>query len=248
MFGLVGSWSNAYSQIPQNAPRVESKEQSKDTPQTKYNSYASPKNNSPLPTISLKPSSNINTKKASDDAQYTSDEASEYWAVFGRRVKVTDTLLVVFTGLLFVATVFLYFATRSLVESAENTASTQMRAYCTVIVNDGIFQESGRNIRFEARPRIVNTGNTPAHKVRYRAAAAILPNILPDDFTFPLPQTEIGGAVLGPHHHFDMSATVNSFVLDADVESIKRCNDNALHAWGIVTYIDAFGKERQTKF
>lgn len=156
--------------------------------------------------------------------------------------------LAVITFFLALYTARLWEATSKLVAGSERTAAMQMRAYCTVIVNDGVFQESGKNIRFEARPRIVNTGNTPAHKVRYRAAAAILPIALPDDFTFPLPDTDIGGAVLGPHHHFDIGAVVDNFVLDADVESIKRCRENALHIWGTLSYMDIFGEERKTKF
>jgi len=76
-----------------------------------------------------------------------------------------------------------------------------------------------------------------------------LPSQLPDQFTFPLPDDFIGGAVLGPQHHFDIGAIVDgAFVLDADVEDIKHGKGNILHVWGIVTYTDVFGENRETKF
>lgn len=238
----------AYSETPPQAPRIESKEQTPNPPQPKNNSDASPKSNSPLPTIPMEPPPKVNTKEPSNNAQHASDEASEYWTIFGRWVKVTDTLLVIFTGLLFGATVFLYRATRDLVESAEKTAAMEMRAYIAVIICDAVFQESGKGLRFEAKPRIINNGRTPAHNVRYRATVDILPIDLPNDFTFPLPETYTGGAVMGPQQHFDIGAIVTNYVLDPDVEDIKRCRKHALYIWGVVYYTDVFGSPRETKF
>lgn len=135
-------------------------------------------------------------------------------------------------------------------ENIAATASQQMRAYCTVVISSALYQEMGKGLRFEAKPRIVNTGHTPAHKVCYKARAAILPHKLPDDFTFPLPDIFIGGAVLGPQQVFDIGAVVEGpFVLDADVEDIKHgSSGNVLHIWGIITYTDVFGESRETKF
>jgi hypothetical protein len=56
-------------------------------------------------------------------------EASEFWTVWGRTLKITDSLLVGFTFLLFLATVALFVATRDLVDGADKTAERQLRAY-----------------------------------------------------------------------------------------------------------------------
>src|SRR6266566_3435977 len=77
----------------------------------------------------------------------------------------------------------------------ERTAQ-QMRAYLCVIIGSGIYQDRPNKLKFEAKPTLVNAGHTPAHKVSYRAKAAILPVPLPDDFAFPLPDEAIGGALL----------------------------------------------------
>jgi hypothetical protein len=138
-------------------------------------------------------------------------------------------------------------ATESVVAVRERTAQ-QMRAYLCVIVGAGIYQDRAKNLKFQATPLVVNAGHTPAHKVAFRASAAILPLPLPDDFAFPLPVAAIGGSVVGPQQSITLSPMVEDFCDDADVEKIKHAEGKALYAWGIVTYEDVFGEPHQTKF
>jgi hypothetical protein len=57
-------------------------------------------------------------------------EGTEFWSPFyGYRVKITDSLLVLFTLLLFFATLALWLSTRRLVNNADDTARAQLRAY-----------------------------------------------------------------------------------------------------------------------
>jgi hypothetical protein len=57
-------------------------------------------------------------------------EGTEFWPpIFGYRLKVTDTLVALFTALLFIATWLLWLATKKLVLGAENTAERQLRAH-----------------------------------------------------------------------------------------------------------------------
>jgi hypothetical protein len=138
-------------------------------------------------------------------------------------------------------------ATDSVAAVKERTAQ-QMRAYLSVIVGSGVYQEREKNFKFQGKPLLVNTGNTPAHKVTFRASAAILPVPLPDDFAFPLPAAGIGGPVIGPHQNYTITPVVQDFCDDADVESIKRGDGKALCAWGIVTYTDVFEQPQETQF
>lgn len=134
----------------------------------------------------------------------------------------------------------------------ETFGQMQMRAYVSVELN-GVYQDE--NHIFEAKPLLRNTGHTPAHSVRWKIAADILPVPLPDDFGFPLPEeTTPGGAILGPGQTGFMSAFLDEKKFDerkvpeADLETIKRGDGRGFYTWGIVNYRDAFGVERYTKF
>jgi Sec-independent protein translocase protein TatA len=129
----------------------------------------------------------------------------------------------------------------------ERTAQ-QMRAYLTILVGSASFQERDKNIRFEARPLLINCGHTPAHKVAYKAKAAILPVPLPADFDFPLPGEFIGSSILGPQQTNILAAVIDGFVPDGEVADIKTGQQRALYIWGLVYYRDIFDTEQATKF
>jgi hypothetical protein len=129
-----------------------------------------------------------------------------------------------------------------------NAINQQMRAYICVVIGHAVFQERTKNLRFQAFPSIVNAGLTPAHKVSFKAAAAILPVPLPEDFDFPLPQATSGASVVGPRQNITVSPLVDGFVDDAEVEVIKSGQGKALYTWGVFTYQDIFGNTRYTKF
>jgi hypothetical protein len=125
-----------------------------------------------------------------------------------------------------------------------------MRAYLTVIVGSGIYQETANNVRFGALPLLINTGQTPAHDVRYRAMADILPFPLPDHIELNLPDNLpwVGGAVLGPHQNFTLNAHVDRLVNDRDIEDIKSGRTQRVYVWGTVTYRGVFGESQRTDF
>src|SRR5258708_756447 len=60
-----------------------------------------------------------------------------------------------------------------------------MRSYLCVNICTGVYQERAKDLRFEAKPMLLNTGYTPAHNVTYKAKADILPFPLPKDFNLP---------------------------------------------------------------
>jgi hypothetical protein len=138
-------------------------------------------------------------------------------------------------------------ATDSVAALKERTAQ-QMRAYLAVVIGTGVYQERDKNLRFEGKPFLINTGHTPAHMVCYKAKAAILPVPAPKDFGFQLGDEVIGGSILGPQQNANLSGIVDDFVDDAEVEDIKTSKGKALYVWGIVTYEDIFGEAHYTKF
>jgi hypothetical protein len=125
----------------------------------------------------------------------------------------------------------------------------QMRAYLTVIVGGGIPQDRESNLKFDARPQLVNAGPTPARNVRYRIKAAILPIPLPEDFddTIAIEQ-EIGGNTMAAHQNAHMMGVVEDYVPDDQIEDIKIGKGPGVYVWGIVTYEDVFGENHTTAF
>jgi len=128
-----------------------------------------------------------------------------------------------------------------------------IRAYLTVTIGDALYQqrrEGQGDLKFEARPNLINTGNTPARKVHIRVAADILPIPIPPDFAFPLPDREQlqDEGVVGSHQTYILAGTVKDFVPDAEVARIKEGDGRVLCVWGYVTYEDIFGEPRFVKF
>jgi hypothetical protein len=134
------------------------------------------------------------------------------------------------------------------VTALKERAAKQMRAYLSVVIGSGVYQERDKQLRFEAKPNLVNAGHTPAHNVKYKAKAEILPVPLPDDFSFPLSVDFLGGALLGPQQTAFMSAIVDNYCDDAEINDIKVGKGKALFVWGVVYYEDVFGDSHYTKF
>ncbi len=138
-------------------------------------------------------------------------------------------------------------ATESVAALKERTAK-QMRAYLCVNIGGGEYQDRAKNFKFASRPMLINAGHTPAHKVSYKAKAAILPVPLPEGFAFPLTDESIGAALLGAQQSATLGGIVDDFCDDKEVEDIKIGKGKALYIWGIVNYEDVFGDSHFTKF
>jgi len=131
----------------------------------------------------------------------------------------------------------------------KDRTAQQMRAYLMVIIGSGTYQEREKNLRFEVRPQLVNSGNTPAHKMTYWARAKIMNFPVPENFIFEPPEDIVLHSMLiGPHQSIELNARVDDFVEDEKVESIKRGNGQRVYIWGMITYTDAFDSVHTTKF
>ena len=125
----------------------------------------------------------------------------------------------------------------------------QMRAYVGVRVGEAFYQERDKNVRFEVRPLLINSGHTPAHDVAYDIRCDVLPIPISNGHDFHLqPQNSVAGPVVGPQQPAIMTAFVDRFYPDEEVERIKAGRDKALCVWGTVRYKDAFGLSHFTNF
>jgi DNA-binding protein YbaB len=127
-----------------------------------------------------------------------------------------------------------------------------LRAYLTVLIGTAIYQEKREgmvDLKFEAKPLLVNTGNTPARNLCMKKAADILPIPIPEDFKFPLPEEWITGVgAVGAHQNYTIGEVIDDYVPWGEVGAVKKGVTRALCIWGIVTYEDIFGVKHFTQF
>jgi hypothetical protein len=97
-------------------------------------------------------------------------EVGDLWRLIERN---HDAILAAFTIGIFTVTYLLarytrklWSATTKLVEEADRSSKKELRAYVSVVVGSAVYQEREKNLRFEGKPLMVNTGRTPAYKSR----------------------------------------------------------------------------------
>lgn len=238
----------AESQSPQQAPSVSPENQSERNPK------AQQKANGPeidhqqrapvLPTAATPAQHQQPAKRAGEGEQ----EGAEFWSVLGLKLKITDTLLVIFTGLLFVATWRLWKATDRLVTGAEATAQRELRAYVSVDPFD-IKDDKGINIPNKVAVRILNSGKTPAHKLSQWTGSEIKEFPLLSELKKPSSDLQIGlsVSVLNPQSERLM---IVEYPVDNMIREMAKVENGqtAFYVWGEVHYCDIFDTEHITKF
>lgn len=140
--------------------------------------------------------------------------------------------------------------TREIADRQKLVTELQSRAYISVAFYGMVPQDTAAGTRFEPRMQMINNGNTPAYDVTFRAAADVLPQPVPNDFTFPLPDVlpSRSVSVIGPRLTKIIPAVVPKIYPDVEVEQLKKGAGQRIHMWGVVNYKDAFGIDRFVKF
>jgi hypothetical protein len=163
----------------------------------------------------------------------------KFWVSFGTLV------LAAFTTILGIATAILAYATRRLVDGADDTAQRQLRAY--VFPQNSEIRKFGSDQSPEGWVEIRNTGNTPAYKLQRRGGIMLTPfpaQRFPEhDWTTPSSKSDLGpgGEVyLGP------ITFPNAFTREQIARVVS--GESAIYLWGEIRYIDAFKQPRTTKF
>jgi hypothetical protein len=136
------------------------------------------------------------------------------------------------------------------IDSMEDTAQRQMRAYITIREND-IFSkplEVFAGESFQAHVRFKNTGKTPAYDVRTSGVLCVIEGELKKDFVFPVPEIPEGASTMTmgvfQKCSFVVKATENfGYPL---IEDIKLEKSKRLFLFGKIVYKDAFNKDRET--
>ncbi len=153
--------------------------------------------------------------------------------------------MLIFTGILAGCTAGLWFSTRQLVKSAENTAKSQLRAYVGVI-----------NVKRHSDPdkiiiNISNCGQTPAYGISCTAGAYYDPSI---GKSFPTNsahnQTIPTSTTIYPQRSINITITVPEDPTKLPKDLIDRAfrNQVTLYVFGQVTYKDVFGRNHYSDF
>lgn len=129
------------------------------------------------------------------------------------------------------------------------TTRAQLRAYLSVVIGGAIYQERHRELKFQAKPVILNNGETPAYRVRYRIKTEILTDAEAVNFVFTeppdVPQSQ---ASIGPKELRNMSALLDRYIPDNDVYDVCNGTGKCLYVWGVVHYDDVFKRPHFTQF
>jgi hypothetical protein len=161
---------------------------------------------------------------------------SEYWTIAEHELKITDTLVAVFTALLFFATLLLFFATRALVLGAEKTAERQLRAY--VFAQVDCLKRVDNDWRCDIT--IKNSGQTPAYKMTQKIRSEVLKDPTEKNFDFKATPPDESKSSMAP------GGTITASVKIEPPDQLAK--GEYLYVFGEIHYLDAFDKERHTKF
>jgi hypothetical protein len=158
--------------------------------------------------------------------------------------------LVVFTFLLFLATVGLVMATRNLVTDASKTAQRQLRAYVTatgvnIVPN---IDEAGRVIGYHAAVVFDNSGSTPTVGLRWSVKP--WPEESAERYVCPVPVAEddyanLNRLLIGPHTKIE-----NVYQMIIDNKTLPKIIGGKMRPQldRVVYYKDVFGDKHKTRF
>jgi hypothetical protein len=158
---------------------------------------------------------------------------------------ISTIFLVAFTALLAGSTLFLYRATRSLVQGAEKTAEQQMRAY--IYVKEANMVSQGDNQFWQAKIVFKNFGQTPAYGVV--TPTDFYKSVKSSKYDFEEPPADL----ITPTNDWGPGQEVivlskSDKALTPEEAAHFRNGSWVIFIHGIVKYRDAFGNNRFTKF
>jgi hypothetical protein len=183
-------------------------------------------------------------KKGQAEGQHGSEEGTEFWPpFFGYKLKITDTLLALFTAGLLIATWYLFLATRRLVRGAEDTARRQLRAY--VFIDGGSIDYIIANdlaVMLTGHVWLKNFGGTPAYDCRIWTRI--------DVFNDPRATLSASSGntktIVGPSA-ICTSTVSKGPITQNDLRAINS-NEKFVFFWGEIEYRDAFNSVHRYRF
>ena len=235
---LIVVWStNAHSQQPPQAPEIQARQDTKGSLKAQEKPKAPVTNREPLPANVPEPVSVPQANQYEQQGKKPGDEGTEFWPpLFGYRLKVTDTLLVLFTALLFVATWRLWLATDNLVKGSDDTAKRELRAYVGT-EHIGVLDNPVRGGIV-----VKNFGRTIATEVEVRIAGAFAN-------TQPIANFSLGGRKCKAiHMPSEVTQWNEPVAIQGNDRALLNSGTGSVYVWGRIDYKDVFGEPHWTTF
>ena len=248
---VIVSCAMAQSPDSPQAPEVKSEKNKAYTKQSPENSVSAP-------------SASTKKENPKDSSPHGAEEGTELWpAFYGIRVKITDSLLGIFTLALSIFTALLWYSTYKLWKETKATSATAEKAAnaatrsavvaeTALIVTERAYVSiltADRDVT-RAYPTFVmrfkNTGHTQAMNVvpTMRVHLAEWP------LTSKLPSISEGMAksTLGPNCEAGMIASWSEKIIDPEHDPRFSGGKSAIYIYGRIEYEDAFGTKRFTNY
>jgi hypothetical protein len=242
------SLNNSLAKLDEQSQQNRPDDQSKASDAGEHNSTPESKNAKPSARFDLNVASS-NKVEGHYHTQDTEREGDDWGHKFLCETKIGEFSLAVLTLALVVVTGMLWFATDRLVRGAEETARKQLRAY---LVIDGIElirqnKESGKKLTHHLK--IINTGQTPARKMRIDAITRILDHPISVAFDIRLPITEERSSYsLGRDKSTLFAADADRLFTEQEITETasESAGGKRIYSYGTVWYEDVFGSPRFT--
>jgi hypothetical protein len=228
-------------QHPNEAPKVEAKEKTNN----RLEPHQDPAGvqNTPAPVDLTKSATEVRDSGSKPNLNDAKEDGTEFWpSLFGYKVKVTDSLLVLFTFML-------WLATRSLVKGAEESSREELRAYVSANIAGMRDVAPDKNIIISFH--VFNIGKTPAFSVRQSGEIVFADHPLPENFRFqniPVPKSK---ATVFPNIPFlGNIIAANKFTQAQIIEGLQgpAIGGKRFYIFGRIDYIDIFKTKRWTTF
>jgi len=231
------------SQQVAQTPKIPAQNETHGANKAEAGGGGSESNESKTATTIIEAQSDKKSGVSEDHRQNRGDETSEFWAIFGHRLKITDSLLVGFTFLLFVATLGLWLATRNLVRDARETSNKQLRASLSLKPSNMVFIG---DVPMEINLTIENHGETPASRIVFQNAVHFPEYPLPVGYNPGDPVEGDSTEGLWPSEKHQARRELGRAIAPEILRQL-RVGQRRVVAFGHVRYKDVFGETHFTK-
>jgi hypothetical protein len=134
----------------------------------------------------------------------------------------------------------------SQVMEARKSSERQLRAYIVSTPGQQFRQGATKGLKFEFRPFILNTGQTPAYQVRSVSRIRFMSVQEAATFDFTVPDTGmISEVTLGSQQNRFVHTIYDGVLSKTELRQYQRFEKN-LFVYGTTRYRDAFGRPRYT--